>query len=228
MLLRGDANGDRQIDIGDPIHTLSYLFAEGPVSFCLARADANDDGEIDISDPISTLAALFAQQPLPPPYPSLGPEPDPKTDCEWNLWEGLGPGIPLRVYLRFKVVDRFTLRPIPGATINVGGHIGGGTGIEFTTDENGVAEGTYGWGFEEQKMPLSVDDETENGAIGDYFQLRSEISVEQNKYVVIGLLPYRQTTTSELFSDNLYLASPFPLGILIATDKLVDVMAKDI
>ena len=42
--VRGDVNSDGEIDIGDPIGLLAYLFASGPLT-CLDAGDANDDGE---------------------------------------------------------------------------------------------------------------------------------------------------------------------------------------
>jgi hypothetical protein len=56
---RGDANGDGDLDISDPIFSLKYLFAGGSASACLDAADANDDGMIDLSDVVSTLEYAF-------------------------------------------------------------------------------------------------------------------------------------------------------------------------
>ncbi len=77
---RGDANADRNVDIGDPIFVLSYLFARGRTPTCRDTADGNDDGSIDIGDPIKVLGHLFAQAgPLPPPFTACGE--DPTTDA---------------------------------------------------------------------------------------------------------------------------------------------------
>ncbi len=76
--LRGDSNGDGQLDIGDAISILSCLFAGGTCPACEDHTDANDDGAVDIGDPIYILQFLFANgsQP-PPPYPDPGPDPTP-------------------------------------------------------------------------------------------------------------------------------------------------------
>ena len=81
--IRGDANADASIDIGDPVAILAYLFA-GRSLRCLDAADANDDGSLDIADPVRILAYLFAGAPgLSPPFPDLGPDPTPDNlDCE--------------------------------------------------------------------------------------------------------------------------------------------------
>ena len=64
--MRGDANGDTNIDISDPVHTLQHLFLGGPAPACAATADANADGAIDISDPTYTLQHLFLGGPAHP------------------------------------------------------------------------------------------------------------------------------------------------------------------
>ncbi len=64
---RGDTNADGQIDIGDAIGTLVYLFGsvENGDPDCLKAADTNDSGDIDIADPIFLLSYLFAAGPEP-------------------------------------------------------------------------------------------------------------------------------------------------------------------
>ena len=57
--VRGDANGDTNVDISDPTYTLQYLFLGGPAPGCPGAADANADGNVDISDPTYTLQYLF-------------------------------------------------------------------------------------------------------------------------------------------------------------------------
>jgi hypothetical protein len=75
---RGDANGDGDLDISDPVTTLDFLFVDGPQPHCLDAADANDDGQLDISDPVRTLGFLFLGGfPLPPPTEAPGEDPTP-------------------------------------------------------------------------------------------------------------------------------------------------------
>jgi hypothetical protein len=72
---RGDSNMDRALNIGDPIHALSYLFG-GQAVPCLDAVDANDDGKTDIADAIYTLTHLFASGPAPrAPFPGCGTDP---------------------------------------------------------------------------------------------------------------------------------------------------------
>jgi len=85
--LRGDANGDGTIDIGDPVATLAALFQGGP-NPCADAQDANDDGAGDISDPVYLLAFLFSGGASPPPPygPSLaGCGADPTPDSAGDL-----------------------------------------------------------------------------------------------------------------------------------------------
>lgn len=80
--IRGDANGNGFIDIGDAVSMLNHLFA-GQATDCEDAVDANDDGQIDISDAVYTLQFQFARGPeLPPPYPDKGADPTPDDlDC---------------------------------------------------------------------------------------------------------------------------------------------------
>ena len=63
--VRGDANGDLELDISDGIFTLSYLFLGGESPECDDAADTNDDGAVDISDAVNLLNFLFLGGPLP-------------------------------------------------------------------------------------------------------------------------------------------------------------------
>jgi hypothetical protein len=80
VFVRGDANGDGEIDLTDPISILGFLFKGGPSPGCLDAADANDDGTVNIADPIALLQSLFLDgRPLPPP--TIGsPDRDPTAD----------------------------------------------------------------------------------------------------------------------------------------------------
>ena len=56
---RGDANGDGELDIGDAVFIISYLFRGGEPSSPPDSSDVNDDGRVDISDAIRILSYLF-------------------------------------------------------------------------------------------------------------------------------------------------------------------------
>ena len=62
---RGDANGDRTVDLSDAISILEYLFTGGEPPVCLEQGDFNNDGSVDISDPIPILNWLFLGGPGP-------------------------------------------------------------------------------------------------------------------------------------------------------------------
>ena len=82
--IRGEVNGDREIDISDPVAILFHLF-EGEFSpECLSAGDLNDDGLLDVTDVVNLLAFLF-QEGGPPvsPYPECGEDPTPgEPGCE--------------------------------------------------------------------------------------------------------------------------------------------------
>jgi len=92
--LRGNANGDAEIDLSDAICALDYLFnSTGSACSspgCLDALDSNDDGETDISDPVSLLAFLFQGGTEPPAPGTTSCGPDPTADllsCESSSCE---------------------------------------------------------------------------------------------------------------------------------------------
>lgn len=74
---RGDANQDGNLNIGDAIFALEYIFQGGNSPICMDATDANDDGSIDLGDPTSMIARVFGgAPPLPAPSDvSFGPDP---------------------------------------------------------------------------------------------------------------------------------------------------------
>jgi hypothetical protein len=79
---RGDANGDGDWNLADPITILGYLFADRPVE-CEKAADANGSGGVDIADAVYSLAYDFAGGPPPPaPYPDCGRDDADALACE--------------------------------------------------------------------------------------------------------------------------------------------------
>jgi hypothetical protein len=70
---RGDTNGDGEVDIGDAVFVLTYLFAQGELPSCMKAADANASAEVDIADAIYLLSYLFSSGPAPAqPFPECG------------------------------------------------------------------------------------------------------------------------------------------------------------
>lgn len=81
--IRGDANQDRRVDIGDGIHVIGVLFqGAGPLG-CAASGDTNGDGRIDVADAISIFSYVLLDGPPPPaPFPSCGEDPASALACE--------------------------------------------------------------------------------------------------------------------------------------------------
>jgi hypothetical protein len=81
---RGDANGDGEVDISDPVNILLWRFSTGEEPDCLDTADANDDERHDITDAIFLLLYLFQGERTPPePGPDrCGTSPTPSTGCK--------------------------------------------------------------------------------------------------------------------------------------------------
>lgn len=77
--VRGDANGDGQIDLSDAIGILAYLFTAG-AGPCLEALDVDDSGTLNVADAVSLLAHLFGGTVTPPaPFPDCGIDPNPSS-----------------------------------------------------------------------------------------------------------------------------------------------------
>lgn len=85
---RGNANGDRELNLADVLYTLGYLFRGNPVQVpCADALDSNDDGSLNIADAVYVLYSLFGGGLAPPP-PAGECGKDPTADalsCEANL-----------------------------------------------------------------------------------------------------------------------------------------------
>lgn len=57
--IRGDANHDLVVDVGDVIYIVNYLYANGPEPLPLESADVNCDGIVNISDVVYLVNYLF-------------------------------------------------------------------------------------------------------------------------------------------------------------------------
>jgi hypothetical protein len=81
--VRGDANVDTKVDVGDAVFVLNWLFRDGATPSCLDAADANDDNAHDVTDVLYLISYVFQivverdevvyePQPPPPPFPLCG------------------------------------------------------------------------------------------------------------------------------------------------------------
>lgn len=76
--IRGDADGNTLVEMGDAMYILRYKFVPGtPPPACMDAADANDDGRVESSDAIYILRYKFipGSPPLFPPFPDCGSDP---------------------------------------------------------------------------------------------------------------------------------------------------------
>ena len=76
--IRGDSNDDGEVDLADPVWTVSELFHGGPPSACRAAADSNGDGALDVADAAYTIRWLLQGGSAPPaPFPACGTASEP-------------------------------------------------------------------------------------------------------------------------------------------------------
>ncbi len=64
----GNVNVDEEVDIGDVVYLVNYLYVEGAEPLCqpiIVCGDVNLDGEVDVGDVIYLINYLFLDGPPP-------------------------------------------------------------------------------------------------------------------------------------------------------------------
>jgi len=74
--IRGDVNGDGEVDVADCAAIAAAVPGTGPPLSCPDAADANDDGKVDMDD-VNALCNPIGPFSLLPPPVVLGPDPTP-------------------------------------------------------------------------------------------------------------------------------------------------------
>lgn len=62
VLLKGDADGDGEIDVTDVVSTINYIIGNPSAKFNFLAADLNEDGEVDIFDVMMAINLVFSQK----------------------------------------------------------------------------------------------------------------------------------------------------------------------
>ena len=63
--VKGDANGDRLVTIGDAVYIINYVFRSGPPPSPAVAGDANCDGPINVGDAVYLINYIFRGGPAP-------------------------------------------------------------------------------------------------------------------------------------------------------------------
>jgi hypothetical protein len=63
--LRGDTNGEGNIDVGDVVYLVNYLYKGGPAPPVIQSGDVNCDDSIDVGDVVSLVNYLYRDGPSP-------------------------------------------------------------------------------------------------------------------------------------------------------------------
>jgi len=64
-LLCGNPNGDNDVNVGDAVFMINYVFRDGPAPDPWQLGDANCDGTLDVGDIVFLIAASFRYGPQP-------------------------------------------------------------------------------------------------------------------------------------------------------------------
>jgi hypothetical protein len=71
--VRGDADSDSRLSVGDAVRVLLFLIHGSGPELCSDAFDADDDGAVTLADPIRILNFLFrGGEPVPGPFPEAG------------------------------------------------------------------------------------------------------------------------------------------------------------
>jgi hypothetical protein len=65
LFVRGDANGDEILNVGDVVYLLTYLYKGGPAPDPLGAGDANCDEIINVGDVVYLVTYLYKGGPAP-------------------------------------------------------------------------------------------------------------------------------------------------------------------
>jgi hypothetical protein len=61
----GDANGDEDVNVGDGVYMINYIFKGGPAPSPVEAGDANCDGEANVADAVYVINFVFKGGPGP-------------------------------------------------------------------------------------------------------------------------------------------------------------------
>jgi hypothetical protein len=61
----GDANGDKELNVGDVVFLINYVFRDGPAPDPIEYGDANADGDANIGDAVYIINFIFRNGPSP-------------------------------------------------------------------------------------------------------------------------------------------------------------------
>ena len=63
--LTGDVTGDEEINLGDVVYIINYLYKDGPAPSPLFLGDVNCDDEVDLGDVVYLINYLYLDGPEP-------------------------------------------------------------------------------------------------------------------------------------------------------------------
>ncbi len=61
----GDANGDTEVNVGDVVYTINFIFKSGPPPVPEEAGDSNCDGTVNVGDAVYTINFVFKDGPSP-------------------------------------------------------------------------------------------------------------------------------------------------------------------
>ena len=61
----GDANGDSQVNVGDAVFLITYVFKGGPAPDPACAGDSNGDSQVNVGDAVYLISYIFKGGPPP-------------------------------------------------------------------------------------------------------------------------------------------------------------------
>jgi len=215
----GDFNLNGRFDMVDHLDMMGIFLSVGyPDPYDKRAMDFAEDGVFDVGDMVEHL-----EQAWPPgrweeqakwkwvgdyPYNESNPEMVPAK----NIWRiDKSDGDKEYCYVEIRVIDRTSLQPVANPFIKIGGdpaEMGDDLGVYQTEVEHGTED-----------LSLQVDDDDDPNSIGSYFAIDTHLNVPFNSVVVVPLIRYVETTTSQEFDNTKDMAEAFYVE---GSDILID------
>jgi len=139
----GDANGDGDLNVGDAVYLINFVFKGGPAPDPVCVGDANGDTDTNVGDAVYLINYVFKSGPAPEEGCCQSYCPPTVTDIDGNVYQTVKIGEQCWMMENLKVTHYRNGDPIPHVT---DGSTWGGlyTGAYCEYDNNSVHVTTYG------------------------------------------------------------------------------------
>lgn len=218
--IRGDANADKSIDIGDPVFILFYLFQGTATPPCLEAANVDGDKNITLTDAIYLLTYLFRNGPAPQPLDTIVPVVSSLTPAAGSFIASVTPSVSAEFSDDQTGIDVSSVRIFIDGIDLTGKASITSTGLTLVLT-SALTEGGH-------LLTLQLKDQA-----GNAVEKTNAFSVDVTPPLITGLLPPNSSATSmqkptfsATFSDNLAGVDLTSLTVTLDGENITSQTAK--